>query len=59
MLGRPAFMRMGRAIVVGPAGEPRGLLSITDVERVVRASPLASEPNGTGPARRPAGMTKR
>ena len=47
ILGRPAFVRVGRAIVVGPSGEASGLLSITDVERAVRATWLAGA-NGSG-----------
>lgn len=54
VLGRPAFMRVGRAIVVGPSGEPSGLLSITDVERAVRATSLATGENGSRHATRPA-----
>jgi predicted transcriptional regulator len=47
VLGRPAFVRVGRAIVVGPSGEASGLLSITDVERAVRATVLAPGGNGS------------
>ena len=47
VLGRPAFVRVGRAIVVGPSGEARGLLSITDVERALRATALAPGGNGS------------
>ena len=54
VLGRPAFRRVGRAIVVGPSGEPSGLLSITDVERAVRATSLATGENGSRHATRPA-----
>ena len=39
MLERPAFQRVGRAVVVAPDGQ-LGLLSITDVKRVVRALEL-------------------
>jgi Zn-dependent protease len=41
MLERPAFARVGRAVVVDEPGRPIGLISITDVQRVVRASRLA------------------
>ncbi len=41
VLGRPAFRRVGRAIVLGPSGEATGLLSITDVERAARTTSLA------------------
>lgn len=33
----PAFARAGRAVVVGPLGHPIGLVSVTDVERRLRA----------------------
>jgi Zn-dependent protease len=46
VLARPAFARTGRAIVVDPAGQISGLLSITDVQRAVRATALAAEANG-------------
>ena len=42
LLERPAFARVGRAIVTGPGGEPVGILSITDVQRALRAATLAS-----------------
>ncbi|MGE5408318.1 MAG: site-2 protease family protein [Syntrophothermus sp.] len=41
LLERPAFRRVGRAVVVGPAGEA-GIISVTDVEQVLRALELAS-----------------
>jgi Zn-dependent protease len=41
LLERPAFQRHGRAIVKLPSGE-LGILSITDVEQVMRALELAS-----------------
>lgn len=37
LLTRPAFSRVGRAAVVDGAGSPVGLLSITDIERTLRA----------------------
>lgn len=43
LLERPAFQRVGRAIVTGPAGQ-LGIVSITDVNRVLRALELAGEP---------------
>jgi CBS domain-containing protein len=42
LLERPAFARVGRAIVTGPGGEPVGILSITDVQRALRAAALSS-----------------
>ena len=44
LLERPAFARHGRAVVVDGHGRPIGLLSITDVQRALRASRLAGSP---------------
>ena len=41
VLERPAFVRVGRAVAVDSEGRPVGLLSITDVQRALRASSLA------------------
>lgn len=41
LLSRPAFGRVGRAVVVDALGSPVGLLSITDVQRTLRAHRLA------------------
>ncbi len=41
LLQRPAFGRVGRAVVVDSRGAPVGLLSITDVQRTLRASRIA------------------
>ncbi len=41
LLERPAFARVGRAVVVDAPGKPLGLISITDVQRALRASRLA------------------
>jgi Zn-dependent protease/predicted transcriptional regulator len=41
LLERPAFARVGRAVVVDEPGSPIGLVSITDVQRALRASRLA------------------
>lgn len=41
LLTRPAFGRVGRAVVIDSSGSPVGLLSITDIERVMRATRLA------------------
>ncbi|HLL92318.1 MAG TPA: site-2 protease family protein [Solirubrobacteraceae bacterium] len=40
LLERPAFARVGRAVAVDSFGRPVGLLSITDVQRALRASLL-------------------
>ncbi|HYM65862.1 MAG TPA: site-2 protease family protein [Patescibacteria group bacterium] len=48
LLQRPAFTRVGRAVVVDALGRPVGLLSITDVERVLRASMLSDRQTGAG-----------
>ena len=37
---RPAFLRCGRVVVVDPDGHPRGIVSITDVQRRLRADEL-------------------
>lgn len=42
LLERPAFARVGRAVVVDGSGKPLGLISITDVQRALRASRLAA-----------------
>lgn len=41
LIERPAFARVGRAVVVDEPGRPLGLISITDVQRALRASQLA------------------
>jgi Zn-dependent protease/predicted transcriptional regulator len=47
LLERPAFARVGRAVVVDEPGRPLGLISITDVQRALRASRLGeSAANG-------------
>ena len=42
LLERPAFARFGRAVVVDAAGQPVGLVSITDVQRALRAYRLTA-----------------
>jgi Zn-dependent protease/predicted transcriptional regulator len=49
LLERPAFARVGRAVVVDETGRPVGLVSITDVQRTLRAARLA-EPTAGGRA---------
>ena len=46
LLERPAFARVGRAVVVDEPGRPVGLISITDVQRTLRAAQLADRPAG-------------
>jgi len=40
LLERPAFSRFGRAVVIDADGRPVGLVSITDVQRSLRAYKL-------------------
>jgi predicted transcriptional regulator len=40
LLARPAFTRVGRAVVVDERGMPVGLVSITDVQRAIRSARL-------------------
>jgi len=49
LLERPAFVRVGRAVVIDEDGRPIGLVSITDVQRTLRASQLAERPSGQTP----------
>jgi len=49
LLERPAFIRVGRAVVIDEDGRPIGLVSITDVQRTLRASQLAERPSGRTP----------
>jgi Zn-dependent protease/predicted transcriptional regulator len=43
LLDRPAFIRVGRAVVIDEEQRPIGLVSITDVQRTLRASQLADD----------------
>ncbi|MFI4984615.1 MAG: site-2 protease family protein [Solirubrobacterales bacterium] len=54
VLERPVFARFGRAVVVDEGGRPVGLISITDVQRALRASRLGAGA-GDGRARAAAG----
>lgn len=49
LLGVSAFVRVGRAVVVDEGRAPVGLLSITDVQRALRASALAGDHDHDGP----------
>ncbi|HEX8975413.1 MAG TPA: site-2 protease family protein [Solirubrobacteraceae bacterium] len=46
LLGEPAFAHVGRAAVIDRAGRPVGLLSITDVQRAIRARELGGRTSG-------------
>jgi Zn-dependent protease/predicted transcriptional regulator len=48
LLEQPAFARVGRAAVVDDDGRPVGVVSLTDIQRTIRASRLRS--NGSGSA---------
>ncbi|MFI5004273.1 MAG: site-2 protease family protein [Solirubrobacterales bacterium] len=54
LLERPAFTRVGRAVVLDGQDAPVGLVSITDVQRVLRAAQLAG-PRTNGGSRVAAG----
>jgi len=49
LIGRASFSRVGRLVVVDEGRRPIGLLSITDVQRTLRASALTRRPAGPGP----------
>jgi Zn-dependent protease len=53
LLSRPAFGRVGRAVVVDASGSPVGLLSITDIQRTLRAARLSE-----GSVKSPRGPSK-
>jgi Zn-dependent protease/CBS domain-containing protein len=42
LLNEPEFQRIGRAVVIDPDGHPVGLLSVTDIQRALRAKQLAA-----------------
>ncbi len=44
LLERPAFARVGRAVVVDTSGAPVGLVSVTDVQRAIRGARLKASP---------------
>jgi Zn-dependent protease/predicted transcriptional regulator len=48
LLEQPAFQRIGRAVVVDDTGRPVGLLSITDIQRAIRATRLTDDGDGHG-----------
>lgn len=43
LLARPAFLPKGRVVVVDAARRPVGIVSITDIERRIRAGALLNE----------------
>jgi Zn-dependent protease/CBS domain-containing protein len=43
LLARPAFLRTGRVVVIDAAQRPVGIVSITDIERRIRADALLNE----------------
>ena len=51
LLGEPAFARVGRAAVINRGGHPVGVVSITDVQRSIRARHLGDR------TRRPDGLS--
>ncbi len=54
LLGVPAFARVGRAAVIDEDRQPVGLLSVTDVQRALRASGLGGDRHDDRGAGRPA-----
>lgn len=54
LLERPAFIRVGRAVVIDEGRRPIGLVSITDVQRTLRASQLADAGRDRAGGRAPA-----
>jgi Zn-dependent protease/predicted transcriptional regulator len=49
LLEQPAFARVGRAAVLDDRGRPVGIVSLTDIQRAIRADPLRN--SNSGPAR--------
>jgi Zn-dependent protease/predicted transcriptional regulator len=47
LLEEAAFARVGRAAVIDDEGRPVGVLSLTDIERAIRASRLGGTSSGT------------
>ena len=46
LLERPAFVRVGRAAVIDKDARPVGIVSLTDIQRVIRAERLRRPGNG-------------
>ncbi len=55
LLERPAFTRVGRAVVLDRRRQPVGLVSITDVQRALRAYRIG--PGGTAPGQASSGIS--
>jgi Zn-dependent protease/predicted transcriptional regulator len=49
LLEQPAFARVGRAAVIDDRGRPVGIVSLTDIQRAIRADRLRN--SNSGPAR--------
>ena len=47
LLDRSAFQRVGRAVVVDDVGRPVGIVSVTDIERTLRASDIGGRPGAS------------
>ena len=47
LLDQPAFVRIGRAAVIDHDGRPIGVVSLTDIERAIRAARLGNGAGGT------------
>lgn len=47
LLEQPGFQRAGRATAVDEAGEPIGVVSITDIQRTVRATRVDNPADGS------------
>ena len=52
LLERPGFTRVGRATVIDELGRPIGVISLTDVQRTIRANRLRHPSAGTSNAAR-------
>ena len=46
LLGQPAFARVGRAAVIDRDGRPIGVVSVTDIQRAIRAARLRDSTSG-------------
>ncbi|MGZ4194908.1 MAG: site-2 protease family protein [Solirubrobacteraceae bacterium] len=47
LLGEPAFARVGRAAVIDGDGRPIGVVSVTDIQRAIRAARLRNSTSGS------------
>lgn len=46
LLEQPAFARVGRAAVIDDDGRPVGVVSVTDIQRAIRAARLRDSASG-------------